>query len=156
MQDCLATIPQYPNNIGNNGAACDVASSISGPDSIWFVREQLFFKCTFRPLCTNHYNRSSEGIPLNLVFFSAFEDLLPLNTGTMESNGIRKLYEASPTLYVGRIEDFLGLVPLFQFFLDDNTTCTIPDRYSAQQKQAFEFGSANGQDPVSHRGEPWL
>ena len=46
----------------------------------------------------------------------------------METNGIRKLYEPSPvpTLYVGRIEDLLGRVPLFfPCFLDRNTTSTI-------------------------------
>ena len=78
----------------------------------------------------------AEDIPLNLVFFSAFEDLLLRTTGTMESNGIRKLYELSPvpTLYVGRVEDLLGLVPLFPCFLDGNTTSTIPYKYAGQQK----------------------
>ncbi len=54
----------------------------------------------------------------------------------MESNGIRKLYEQSPvpTLYVGRVEDLLGRVPLFPCFLDGNTTSTIPYKYAGRQK----------------------
>ena len=110
-------------------------------------------------LCAPHatrgrHNKYAEDIPLNLVFFSAFEDLLLQTTGTMESNGIRKLYEPSPvpTLYVGRVEDLLGRVPLFPCFLDGNTTSTIPYKYAGRQKQAFEFGCADGQGPASRRG----
>ena len=76
------------------------------------------------------------------------------SSGTIESNGIRKLYEPSPvpTLYVGRVEDLLGRVPLFPCFLDGNTTSTIPYKYAGRQKQAFEFGCADGQGPASRRG----
>ncbi len=97
------------------------------------------------------HNKNPADIPLNLLFFSAFEDLRLRTTGTMESNGIRKLCEPSPgpvpTLYVGRVEDLLGRVPLFRVFpcfLDGNSTCTIPYKYSGRQKQAFEFGCADG------------
>jgi hypothetical protein len=100
----------------------DIASAISDPDSVWIVRPQLFFQCTVCPLNTakGRYNRHSDEITLYLVFFSAFEDLHLQTSGTMETNGIRKLYKPSPvpTLYVGRIEDLLGRVPLFQCFLD--------------------------------------
>jgi hypothetical protein len=100
------------------------------------------------------HNKYAEDIALNLVFFSAFEDLGLRTTGTMESNGIRKLYEPSPvpTLYVGRVEDLLGRVPLFPCFLDGNSTTTIPYKYARRQKQAFEFGCADGQGPASRRG----
>jgi hypothetical protein len=37
----------------------------------------------------DQYNNSSEDIPLYLVFFGAFEDLLLLITGTMERKGVR-------------------------------------------------------------------
>jgi hypothetical protein len=69
-------------------------------------------------------------------------------------NGLRKLYETSPvlTLYVGRVEDFLGREPLFTCFLDGNTTSIISYKYAARQKQAFEFGCADGQGPTSRRG----
>ena len=71
----------------------------------------------------------------------------------MESIGIQKLYESFPvpTLYVGRVEDLLGRVPLFACFLDGNTTSTILYKYAGRQKQAFEFGCADGQGPASHR-----
>ena len=64
----------------------------------------------------------------------------------METNGIRKLYEPSPvpTLYLGRIDDLHGRVPLFPCLLDGNTTSTIPHKYAPRQKQAFEYGCADG------------
>ncbi len=74
----------------------------------------------------------------------------------MEANGIKKLYEPSPvpTLYVGRIEDLLGQVPLFPCFLHGNATSTIPNKYAPRQpeKQAFEFGCADGASQGSRRG----
>jgi hypothetical protein len=71
----------------------------------------------------------------------------------MEPNGIRTLYEPSPvpSLYVDRMEDLLGLVPLFPCFLDGNSTSTILYIYTAQQKQAFELSCADGQGPASSR-----
>jgi hypothetical protein len=156
FQDCVATIPPYPHYIGERGDDYDVASAISDPDSLWVVRPQLFFKCTLRPLNSTkgRYNRFSEDIDVDLVFFSAFEDLLLHTSGTMESNGIRKLYEPSPvpTLCVGKTEDLLGRVPLFPCFLNGNTTSTIPNKYAARQKQAFEFGCADGASQGSRRG----
>ena len=57
-----------------------------------------------------------DDIPLALVFFSSVEDLRLQMTGTMESNGVRKQYEPSPVpLYVGRVEDLLGRVPLILY-----------------------------------------
>jgi hypothetical protein len=72
----------------------DNASAISDPDSVWIVRPQLFFQCTVRPLNATKggCNSYSDEITLDLVFFSAFEDLHPQTSGTIESNGIRKLY----------------------------------------------------------------
>ena len=143
----MATIPPHPHYIGPRDAQYDVAASISDPDSMWIVRPQLYFSCTLRPLnaAVDRYNNSSDDIPLDLVFFSAFEDLLLRMTGTMESRGVRKLYEPSPvpTLYVGRVEDVLGRVPLFPCFLDGNLTSTIPHKYAARQGLDFEFGCAD-------------
>ena len=131
----MATIPPHPHYIGPRDAQYDVAASISDPDSMWIVRPQLYFSCTLRPLnaAVDRYNNSSDDIPLDLVFFSAFEDLLLRMTGTMESRGVRKLYEPSPvpTLYVGRAEDVIGRVPLYPCFLDGNLTSTIPHKYAA-------------------------
>ena len=123
---------------------------------MWVVRPQLFFTCTVRPphATRGRHNTYAEDIALNLVFFSAFEDLGLRTTGTMESNGIRKLYEPSPvpTLYVGRVEDLLGRLQLFPCFLDGNTTSTIMYKYAGRQKQAFEFGCADGASQGSRRG----
>jgi hypothetical protein len=51
----------------------DAAESLIDPDSMcqWFVRPQLFFLCTLRPICASvgGYNRCKEGIQLDLVFF---------------------------------------------------------------------------------------
>ena len=76
LQDCVATIPPHPHYIGPRDSQYDVAASISDPDSMWIVRPQLYFSCTLRPLnaAVDRYNNSSEDIPLDLVFFSAFED----------------------------------------------------------------------------------
>ncbi len=96
---------RYPHYIGERGDGYDVASAISDPDSLWVVRPRLFFQCTLRPINAGkgRYNCSPDDIDLELVFFSAFEDLRPHTSGTMETNGIRnlKLYEPSPvpTLY---------------------------------------------------------
>ena len=112
----MATIPPYPFYIGDRDDGYVVEDALSDPDSMWIVRPQLFFHCTVRPrgAPTDAYGRCHDDIPLDLVFFSSFEDLRLNLTGTMESNGVRKLYEPSPvpTLYVGRILDLLGRVPL--------------------------------------------
>ena len=68
--------------------------------TLWVVRPQLFFQCTLCPInaAKGLYNCSQDDsdIDLDLVFFSAFEDLRLHTSGTMETNGIRKLYEPSP------------------------------------------------------------
>jgi hypothetical protein len=43
-------------------------------------------------------------------------------------------------------------VPLFPCFLDGNTTSTIPHKYAPRQKQAFEYGCADGSGQGSRRG----
>jgi hypothetical protein len=160
FQDCVATIPPYPHYIRERGDGYNVASAISDTDSLWVVHPQLFFKCTLCPInaTKGHFNSYSEDIDVDLVFFSTFEDLLLHTSGTMETNGIRKLYEPSPvpTLCVGKTEDLLGRVQLFPCFLNGNATSTIPNlnKYAARQKQAFEFGCADGasQVPGDHAG----
>ncbi len=112
----MATIPPHPFYIGERDDDYDVtvAESLFDPDSMWLVRPELFFHCTLRPIGTaagrfNSYS-SDEDIPLDLVFFSPFEELRLRTAGIMESKGIRRVYEPSPvpTLYVGRVEDLLG------------------------------------------------
>ena len=95
-----------------------------------------------------------EDIALDLVFFSSSEDLCLNLTGIIESNGVRKLYEPSPvpTLYVGRILDLLGRVPLIPCFLDGNATSTIPHKYASRQKTAFDCWCAHGPGRASRKG----
>ncbi len=105
----MATIPPYPFYIGERDDDCDVAESLFDPDSMWLVRPQLFFHCTLRPIGTSagSFNRSNEDIPLDLVFFSPFEEPRLRTAGIMESKGIHRVYKLSPvpTLYVGRVEE---------------------------------------------------
>jgi hypothetical protein len=154
----LATIPPHPFYIGerDDNLNYDVAESLFDPDSMWFVRRQLLFHCTLRPIgaVTGHFNCSDEDIPLDLIFFSPFEERRLRTAGVMESKGIHRVYEPSPvpTLYVGRVEDLLGRVPLIPCFLDGNATSTFPHKYSSRQKDAFECGCADGAGSTSWRG----
>ena len=103
----------------------------------------------FSSTVAGRFNRSDEDIQLDLVFFSPFEELRLRTAGIIESNGIHRVYEPSPvpTLYVGRVEDLLGRVPLIPCFLDGNATSTIPHKYSSRQQDAFEYGCADGAGP---------
>jgi hypothetical protein len=108
----LPTIPPHPFYIGERDNDYDVAESLFDHDSMWFVCPQLFFHCTLRPIGTvaGRYNRPDEDIPLDLVFFSPFEELRLRTAGIMESKGIYRVYKPSPvpTLYVGRVDNLLG------------------------------------------------
>ena len=105
----MATIPPHPFYIGECDDNYDVAESLFDEDSMWFVCPQLFFHCTLCPIGARvgWHNCCYEDIPLDLVFFSPFEEL---TAGIMESRGIHRVYKPSPvpTLYVGRVEDLLG------------------------------------------------
>jgi hypothetical protein len=95
----LATIPPqcpHPFYIGERDDDYDVPESLFDQDSMWpaSVRPQLFFHCTLRPVGTvaDRYNRSDEDIPLDLIFFSPFEELRLRTAGIMESKGIHRVY----------------------------------------------------------------
>ncbi len=60
--------------------------------------------------------------------------------------------DSIPTLYIWRVEDLLGRVPLIPCCLDGNATSTIPHKYSRQQKDAFECCCADGAGPTTRRG----
>ena len=148
----MATIPPHPFYIGESDDNYDVAESLFNEDSMWFVPPQLFFHCTLslinaRVGSSNHCNKD---ILLDLIFFSPFEELRLRTAGIMESRGIHRVYKPSPvpTLYVGRVEDLLGRVPLIPCFLDGNATSTIPHKYSSRQEDAFEYGCADGAGPT--------
>jgi hypothetical protein len=134
----LATIPPHAFYIGEHDKNYDVAESQFDPDSMWFVRPRLFFHCTLRPIGARvgSYNRCDEDNPLDLVFFSPFEELRLSTAGIMESKGIHRVYEPSP-LYVGRVGDLLGKVPLIPCFLDGNATSTINGSEPMQNDQTY-------------------
>ena len=83
----MATIPPYPFYIGERDYNYDVAESLFDPDSMWFVHPQLFFHCMLRPIGTvaGSFNRSDEDIPLDLIFFSPFEELRLRTAGIIDS-----------------------------------------------------------------------
>jgi hypothetical protein len=74
-------------------------------------------------------HRSSDDVYLSLVFFSAFS---PVHQWHMGSNGIIRcrsppLFRVKlPTLYVCRVEDIFGRVPVFPCILDGNSTVPVP------------------------------
>jgi hypothetical protein len=89
----LATTPPYPFYIGERDNDYDIAESLFDLESMLFVRPQLFFHCTLRPRGTaaGRYKCSDEDVPLDLVFFSPFEELRLKTAGIMESKGIHMI-----------------------------------------------------------------
>ncbi len=92
----------------------------------------------------------------HLVFFSTFEELkLPIG-GPMESAGVTKLYEPSPTpcLYVAPAVNtgMVGRVPLIPLFLAGNSTPTIPYQYSKHNNSGFPMGSCDTAAQGGRRG----
>jgi hypothetical protein len=145
----IAVIPPYPYYVGDR-QRFDVLDELRDPDSVWFVRPQLFFNCSFRPrgAASAPHHRSTRGpddIDCSLVFFSIFDDLQLRTKGVMEDSGVRRLYEPSPipSLYVGLLSDILGRAPLAPCFLDGNSTPTIPACFARQRQSAFPFGQAD-------------
>jgi len=102
-------------------------------EECWMARPQLFFTCFLRPVDGRPPKRAMDtygpdDIRADLVLFSTFEDLDLPGSGPMETRGVTKYYEPSPTpiLYVGPISNVLGRVPLMPLFLHGNSTPTIP------------------------------
>ncbi len=52
----------------------------------------MYMLCTYIVPVTDHFNSSDEDIPLDLVFFSPFEELRLKAAGLMESKGIHRVY----------------------------------------------------------------
>jgi hypothetical protein len=98
------------------------------------------------------------------VFFSTLENLFLQTTGTKEWTKLGSCMKLLWTLQVacpytlcwqgGKPPWRLGEVPLLVFpcFLDGNTTSTIQYKYTAMQKQAFQFSCADSQGPAPCRG----
>ena len=147
LQDVIAVIPPYPYYVGDR-QGFDVLHEVRDPDSVWFVRPQLFFECSFRPRGASASLRSTRGpddITCSLVFFNIFDDLLLRTKGVMEDSGVRRLYEPYPTpsLYVGLVTDILGRAPLMPCFMAGNSTPTIPSCFARHKQSALPFGLAD-------------
>jgi hypothetical protein len=82
------------------------------------------------------YNSNSEDVDVNLDFFSAFDDLHPQPLAPWRRTGLGSCHDE----------------PLLSLLSDSNTTFTIPYKYAPRQKQAFEFGCADGVSQGSRRG----
>jgi hypothetical protein len=95
-----------------------------------------------------------DDIRVDLMFFSTFEDLDLPGSGPMESKGIRKFYDPSPTpiLYVGPISNVLGRVPLMPLFLHGNSTPTIPHQLRHLQRSKFPYGCADASGESGRKG----
>ena len=84
--------------------------------------------------------------------------------GPMEDAGVFKLYEPSPTPchYVAPARNLLGRAPLIPFFLDGNSTPTIPHKFSKRKDSAIPCGCADAAAADGRRGsnvseiKPWL
>ena len=128
-------------------------------EACWIARPQLFFTCFLRPVGGRRPKREMDtygpdDIRVDLMFFSTFEDLDLPGSGPMESKGIRKFYDPSPTpiLYVGPISNVLGRVPLMPLFLHGNSTPTIPHQLRHLQRSKFPHGCADASDESGRKG----
>ncbi len=88
------------------------------------------------------------------LFVSAFEDLCLRTCDTMESNRIRKLYEPALvlTLYVGKVKDLLGRVPLFSCLFYGNAAATIPYKYEHARSRPSNLGVLKVRRVHDHAG----
>ncbi len=107
MQDTVGVVPPYPYCIEE---VQDVPL-----EDCWYAHPQLFFTCCLHPRNARlqkdpNYKICPDDLHHNLVFFSTFEELkLPIS-GPIESAGVTKLYEPSPTpcLYVAPEVNMVG------------------------------------------------
>ena len=86
-------------------------------EDAWYARQQLFFKCWFRPMdgrlpSQGNYTIGPDDFQMELVFFSTFE-ALQLPARSPMDHATTKLYEPSPTpiLFTGPLNNVLSRVP---------------------------------------------
>ena len=162
VQDTILVIPPYPYCIE------EVPQDVP-LEECWYARPQLLFTCFLRPQGGRppknpSYRCGPDDRPYHLVFFSTFEELMLPISGPMESAGVTKLYEPSPTpcLYVAPAANMVGRVPLIPLFLSGNSTPTIPHKYSKHKSSGFPAGSCDTAAADGRRGSnvyevnPWL
>ena len=104
----------YPSTsilLGERDDNYDVAESLFDQDSMLFVRPQLFFHCTLCPIGARvgSRNRCNEDILLNLIFFSAFEELRLRTADGAGPNSRSHVYEINTWLWnFGRPQPRVG------------------------------------------------
>jgi len=149
-QDTVLIVPPYPYVLED---PADVPL-----DDCWIARPQLYFTCHLRPANGRQpkarHTYGKDDIPVELVFFSTFEELALSGSDPMKSRGVAKYYEPSPTptLYVGSIANVLGRVPLMPLFLHGNSTPTIPHQLRKLQRSKFPYDSADASDKSGRKG----
>jgi hypothetical protein len=162
MQDTILIIPPYPYCI-------DEVFEDVPLDDCWFACPQLLFTCYLRPKGGRPpknptYSCCPDDLCYRLVFFSTFEELKVPIWGPMESAGVNKLYEPSPTpcLYVAPAANMVGRIPLIPLFLAGNSTPTIPHKYNQHKRSGFPVGCCDTAAADGRRGSnvyevnPWL
>jgi hypothetical protein len=125
-------------------------------ETCWIASSQPFFTCFLRSASGRRPTGKREidpyggpdNIRVDLVFFSTFEDLDLPGSGPMESKGIRKFYDPSPTpiLCVGPISNVLWRVHLMPSFLQGNSTPTIPHQLRHLQRSEFPHDCTDASD----------
>ncbi len=104
-----------------------------------------FFHCTLHPIGTvaGIFNSSDEDIPLDLIFFSPFEEPRMRTNWIMESKGIHRVYEASitsPRLFPlstsGGLRTSSAEFHSFHAFWTEMQPQHITHKYSSRQKDA--------------------
>ncbi len=120
------------------------------------MHPQLFFHCMLRSIgaTVGSYNRCNEDIPLDLVFFSSFEELrlrLLESWNQREFTGYTSPHLFPLSLSEGLRTSSAELLSSHAFWTDMQPQ-NIPHKYSSRQKDAFECGCADGWGPNSRRG----
>ena len=137
-------------------------------EECWMARPQLFFTCFLRPVDGRPPKRAMDSdtygpddIRADLVLFSTFEDLDLPGSGPMETRGVTKYYEPSPTpiLYVGPISNVLGRVPLMPFpprqlYTDHPTRVPSPQSQQIPIRLRRCFRRVRQEGKQRLRGEP--
>jgi len=159
-QDCVCVIAPYPNN-PSPPEDFDPRSDmdISGQGLMWYARPQLFFKCSVCP--TGQRANKHRHIELSLVFFSTFEPINITPNSVMQRNGVPMLYDSAsssnePSLYICRVSNVLGRVPLMPCFVAGNKHPTLPHSIGSRQGAVADSRPDAGNGSRLFEVSPWM
>ena len=121
----------------------------SGNGLLWYAKPQLFFNITVAP--TGHLYNKGRHVQLSLVFFSTFEPINLTPNSQMQRNGVPMFFDSAsstnlPSLYLCKVGNVLGRVPLMPCYLRGNPTPTLPHSYRDRDgaKADTSLGRGNG------------